>query len=226
VPELPDHFLSAPVGREQVSREVLSEHQREAVLVRVTGVFAKRGYQATTVDDLLAAGKVGVSNFYALFDGKEECFLAAYERIVTNCREQIGRDTQTAADWAEEAYLGLGRLLQALLAEPLEARLALIEAQSAGAEGIARYNGLMDAAVDWLRSGRAHYPDSEVLPVGFEQAAVAGLTFYLQQCLLDSRRHAFEELLSETSALILEPIVGRARLGQISGPRSGGATST
>jgi hypothetical protein len=65
-----------------------------------------------------------------------------------------------------------------------------------------------------------------VLPVGFEQAAVAGLTFYLQQCLLDSRRHAFEELLSETSALILEPIVGRARLGQISGPRSGGATST
>ncbi len=67
------------MAAEQVSREVLAEHQRARVLKLVTPIFAKRGYQGTSVDDLLAAGKVGVSNFYSLFEGKEDCFLETFE---------------------------------------------------------------------------------------------------------------------------------------------------
>jgi AcrR family transcriptional regulator len=215
MPELPEHLQSAPMGQGRVSREVLSEHQRERVLVSATDVFAKRGYQGTTVDDLLAAGKVGVGNFYSLFEGKEDCFLAAYDRIVTDTRARIAAATEAAPDWAAEAYLGLRALLEALLEAPLAARLALVEAQSAGATAIARYNGELDAAVEWLRAGRAEYPRAEGLPAGFEQSAVAGLAFYLQQCLLDSRPHSLEELLAETSASLLEPIVGPQSLAEM-----------
>jgi AcrR family transcriptional regulator len=216
VPKLPDHMqAAAPVGQEQISREVLSEHQRERILVLVTEVFAKRGYQGTTVDDMLAAGKVGVGNFYSLFEGKEDCFLAAYDRIVTNARAEIAAATSSADDWAGQGYLGLRALLEALLARPLEARLALVEAQGAGPAAIARYNGEMDAAIEWLRRGRDHYPQAKKLPAGFEQAAVSGLAFYLQQCLLDSKKHSLEELLAETSASLLEPVVGAKRLADL-----------
>lgn len=215
MPKLPDHFQRTAVGQEPVAREVLTEHQRERVLVLVSGVFAKRGYQGTTVDDLLATGKVGVGNFYSLFEGKEDCFLAAYDRIVTNARQQIAAATADAGDWGERAYLGLRALLEVFLAEPLEARLALIEAQSAGAAAISRYNAVIDGAVEWLRQGREAYPAARELPQGFEQAAVSGLAFYLQACLLDSRHPSLEELLDETAGQLLGPVLGEQELGRL-----------
>jgi hypothetical protein len=106
-------------------------------------------------------------------------------------------------------------MIEAILAAPLEARLVLVEAQSAGSEALARYNGLLDEASAWLARGRAEFPAARDLPEGFEQASVAGLAFYLQQCLLDSRRHSTTELTEEAAELVLEPIVGSAALRRL-----------
>jgi AcrR family transcriptional regulator len=215
VAELPAHLTGAPLGEEAVSREVLEAHQRERVLERVAAVFAKRGYGSTTVDDLLASGNVGVTNFYALFEGKEDCFLAAFDRIVSGARERTVAAAAEDGDWAEETYLGLQALIEAILASPLEARLALIEAQSAGREALSRYNDLLDEAISWLRQGRDHFAAARELPPGFEQTSVSGFAFYLQQCLLDSRRHSTEELTREAAGSLLEPIVGAATLRRL-----------
>jgi AcrR family transcriptional regulator len=215
VAELPDHLRNTALGTEKVSREVMSEHQRERVLREVIAVFAKRGYVGATVDDLLAAGKVGVTNFYSLFEGKEDCFLTAFDRVVADARERISLPAEGAEDWGPRTYLGLRALIKAILAEPLPARLALVEAQSAGAEALSRYNGLLDEAIKWLRGGRDHYPEARDLPAGFEQAAVSGLAFYLQQCLLDSRAHEVEELFGEALGLVLEPVVGSTELRRL-----------
>lgn len=214
MPELPDHFLSRPSGETRISREVRAEHQRERVLARVTPVFAKRGYQGTTVDDLLAAGKVGVGNFYSLFEGKEDCFIAAFERLVTDVRGQMS-ESGAVDDWAERAYLGLRALLAAILEDPFGARLVLVEAQGAGEVAIGHYNAQMDAAVEWLREGREIYPAAAKLPTGFEQAAVSGLAFYLQACLVGSRRPSLEELSEETAGQLLGPIVGASELSRL-----------
>jgi AcrR family transcriptional regulator len=213
---LPDHLKGVRAGQGRVPREVLSEHQRERVLIAVTAVFAKRGYHGTTVDDLLVTGKVGVGNFYSLFEGKEDCFLAAYDRILTNARQRIDEVAAAGSDWSGQTYLGLRALLGLMLGAPLEARLALIEAQSAGSEAMDRYNAVMDEAIEWLHAGRRAHPAASELPPSFEQASASGLAFYLQQCLLDSRRHSLEELLEETAGLILEPIVGRRELERVS----------
>ncbi|HTT95249.1 MAG TPA: TetR/AcrR family transcriptional regulator [Solirubrobacterales bacterium] len=212
--KLPDHLQGSPMGAERISREVLALHQRDAVLERVTEVFAKRGYAGTTVEDLLATGKVGVGNFYELFEGKEDCFLAAFERVVSRAREQISAAAVQGGDWDASAYLALSGALTFILAEPLAARLALIEAQGAGPEAMARHDAMLEESIVRLAEGRRHHPDAQLLP-NFEQAAIAGLAFYLQQCLLESRRHTHAELLAETAALVLEPIVGSARLSRL-----------
>jgi AcrR family transcriptional regulator len=192
----------------------MSTHQRDRVVAAAIPVFAKRGYQGTTVDDVLAAGKVGVGNFYSLFEGKEDCFLAAFDLVVGRGREAITEATGAAEGWAEQTYLGLRSLLAAMLAEPLEGRLVLLEAQSAGPVAVSRYNALMDEALAWLSEGRKL--GGAALPPSFEQAAVSGLAFYLQQCVLDPRSHEVEGLLAETSALLLEPVIGREELTRVS----------
>jgi AcrR family transcriptional regulator len=214
--DLPAHLRSTGAGTEKVPREVLESHQRERVVALVTPVFAKRGYEGTTVEDLFAAGKVGVGNFYDLFGSKEECFVVAYDRVLEAVRSQIELAAASAReDWDGRTYLGLRALIAFVLERPLEARLVLIEAPSAGEAALSRYNALLDEALAWLRRGRDGHREARSLPRGFERAAVLGLAFYLQQCLLDSRAHEAEELFGEVANLVLEPILGRRALARL-----------
>jgi AcrR family transcriptional regulator len=215
--ELPEHLRATGAGTARVSRKVLEEHQRERVVALVTPVFAKRGYEGTTVEDLFAAGKVGVGNFYELFGGKEECFLAACDRVLATVRSQVDLAASAREDWDGRTYLGLRSLIAFVLDRPLEARLVLIEAQSAGETALGRYNSLLDEALAWLRRGRDAHREARTLPRGFERAAIAGLAFYLQQCLLDPHAHETEELFDEVADLVLEPILGRRALARLRG---------
>jgi AcrR family transcriptional regulator len=205
------------MGRERLSREALAEHQRERVLAAATGVFAKRGYQATTIDNIVDAAKASVGSFYQLFDGKEDCFLGVFDRIVASGRERIAAQVTAQDGWAEEAFAGLEELLEIFVAEPLEARIVVIEVHTAGPAATARYNELIDATTAWLRAGRRRYPASTQLPETFEQAAVAGLAFFLQMRLLASEPQTVAALLDDTAQMILEPIVGEAEFARVRG---------
>jgi AcrR family transcriptional regulator len=212
---LPAHLRGTAAGRETISRAELAAHQRERVISTLIPVFARRGYQGSTVDDLLASGKVGVGNFYSLFGGKEDSFLACFDRVVTEASAAVEAAVAPASAWDERTYLGLTTLLDRICAEPGQARIVFVEAQSAGAEATARYNALVDRAVDWLARGRGKHPGAADLPPRFEQAAVSGLCFYLQQCLLEARKLSARDLLGETAGLLLEPIVGEERFARL-----------
>lgn len=193
----------------------MASHQRERVVALVTPVFAKRGYASTTVNDLLAAGKVGVGNFYELFEGKEDCFVAAFEHVLSDAHEEVALAAAPGESWAERSFLGLHGLISFIIGRPLEARLVLLEAQSAGDSALARYDELLDTAVAWLRRGRKESGEADRLPQGFERASISGLTFYLQQCLLDRSSLDTEELFGEVAGLVLEPIVGAPTMAHL-----------
>lgn len=217
MPQLPQHLAKVPVGREQISRETLAEFQRDRIIGAATGVFAKRGYPATTVDNIVAAAKASVGNFYQHFDGKEDCFLGVFDRVVAESKERITEAIAGREAWSERAYAGLGELLALYISNPLAARIVLIEAQTAGERATERYNGLIDAATAWLREGRAAYPDAAALPETFEQAAVSGTAYFLHQRLLSAEKQSLRGLLAETAPLILEPIIGAGELRGLAG---------
>jgi AcrR family transcriptional regulator len=220
VAQLPQHLSRAPIGRERVSREELASFHRARLLDAALGVFAKRGYQQTTIDNIVVASHSSIGGFYQRFENKEDCFLAVFDRIVSSTRGKIATATEARRSWAEEAYVGLGCLLELFVAEPLAARIILVEAQTAGPAPTARYNQLVDATIEWLRRGRAEHPESAQLPDSFEQAAVSGTAYFLHQRLLSSEQQSVGGLLADTSQLILEPIVGATEVKRL---RSGRA---
>ncbi len=215
--ELPTHLRGAPMGEGTVSREELSRHQRARVIAKATPVFARRGYQTTTVDDLLAAAKVGVGSFYSLFAGKEECFMACFMQATEEAQGKVDAAVADAPDWGRSGYRGLAALLGYVSDEPLAARLVLVEAKSAGSEPMAQYDLLIARAVTWLTRGRELHPGAVDLPARFEQTSIAGLAFYLEQCLLQTSRPRASVLLAETAPLLLEPIVGATEFARIIG---------
>jgi AcrR family transcriptional regulator len=213
--KLPGHLRRSAVGADSVPREVMEGHQRERVMKAVIPVFAKRGYQGTTVDDLLASGHIGVGNFYSLFKGKEDCFLEIFSSLVDSAREAVLDAAADSDQWAEQTYLGLRRLLVLVTADQYAARLVLIEAQAAGAEATRRYEALLDAATGWLEAGRATMTRPDALPPTFERSTIAGLAYYLQQCLFSGSAPAPDELLDEVSTVLLAPVTGAEELRRL-----------
>jgi AcrR family transcriptional regulator len=206
---LPDHLLQGPVGQKQLSREVVEDQQREQILDAATEVFAKRGYPATTVDHIVSVAKIGVGSFYSLFDGKEDCFLQAYERILSIGREGVAERMPVDAEWPEQVCRVLGAVLELIAAEPLRARLLLVEAQTAGGAALARYEETIDRLVPILRRGREFSPMADELPMSLEVAILGGLLWFLQQRIVLGELEGLQGRLAEVADIVVEPYMGR-----------------
>jgi AcrR family transcriptional regulator len=205
---LPDSLKRTPAGREKLPKEVMAEAQRDRVLAAAIEVFAKRGYPGTTVDHIVSAAKIGVGNFYALFGGKEECFLQAYERTVETARSEVAAAVDPDLPWAEQARDALGKLLELIEAEPLRARLALAEVQTAGPDALARYQRTIDAAIPLVARGREVSPVAKELPDRLEEAIVGGLAWFLQQRVVCGDFGKASDRLPEALEIVVEPYLG------------------
>jgi AcrR family transcriptional regulator len=206
---LPEHLQAKPAGRHRLSAEVRAEHQRERILDAATAVFAKSGYQATTIDDIVAAAKVGVGSFYELFDNKPDCFVQAYERIVVAARERIAAAVPAGAPWPEQACAALRALLELIEAEPVRAKVALVEVQTAGAEALTRHEETVDSVIPLLARGRAENPALSELPSYLEEAIVGGLAWLLQQRLAQGEFEGVEAHLPDLLEIAVVPYTGR-----------------
>jgi AcrR family transcriptional regulator len=208
VAALPDHLLPGAVGTEPISRNVLEQHQRRRVLAAATTVFARRGYQSTTVEGIVSAANIGVGTFYGLFAGKEDCFLCLYDLIVADAEEAVGVAVAGESRWDDRVVEALRALLELAAAEPDRARVAILEAPTAGAAAQARYAETIARLAAGLGEGRSEDAAGEGPPAGFEHAAVAGLAWALHQRLAAGESLPVAELLPEMAEFIVAPLAG------------------
>ncbi|HSK50102.1 MAG TPA: helix-turn-helix domain-containing protein [Solirubrobacterales bacterium] len=205
---LPEHLSAKPAGRTRLSREVMLQHQRDRVLSVATEVFAKRGYNATTVDHIVSAAGIGVGTFYEFFENKEDCFLQAYERIVARGRQEVAAAISVERPWSERACAAMRVLLAAIEERPLEARLALVEVQTAGPVALARHEETLAAIGPFLAVARRSSPVAEELPATLETALVGGVLWFLQQRIVIGETAGMEALLPDLAAIVVEPYFG------------------
>lgn len=132
----------------RVSREEVRRSQRERLFAAMVAVSAERGYEATTVADLLALSGVSRADFYRHFANKEACFEAAVGEILRRTWHGVSA-----------SYDGRGSALvvfiQQIVAQPAAARACFVEAFAAGEgavalmdEALARFEGLYQHAFD------------------------------------------------------------------------------
>ena len=94
--------------------------------------------------------RVSKRDFYKLFASKEECFLAAYDVIVSHSVRGIIAAAEGEEEWRERLRLGFLAFADQIASSPDGARLALVEVFTAGAatvERMHRTNRLFEALV-------------------------------------------------------------------------------
>lgn len=113
-------------------------------------LVAEHGYNAVSVMKLTGRARISKRDFYKLYAGKEECFLAAYDVVVCRSVRGIVAAAEGGEDWRERLRLGLLAFADQIAANPGTSRLALVEAFTAGAvaiERMQRTNLLFEALV-------------------------------------------------------------------------------
>jgi AcrR family transcriptional regulator len=207
--------MPSEIGQEPFPREVVVEHQRERVITAAIEVFAKRGYRGATVGNLVSGAKVGVNSFYALFDGKEDCFLAVYDQIVAKSRGRMASAVPAGTEWPQRVLIVLRTLLELIEENPLAARIALVEVHTAGPAARAHHERDLDQVAALLRDGRAHSAVRDELPDTLEYATVGGLAWLLQQRITIGEATGVTKLLPEVLEIAVEPYLGELATAEL-----------
>jgi AcrR family transcriptional regulator len=197
-----------PRGRHRLPPEVIARSQRERLLEAAIRVVAAKGYAATTVADLTREAGISRTTFYAMFEDKEGCFLAAYDGIVDVLVRRVAAAYETGGQWPQRARAGLAALLEALAEEPDVARLALVDVGSAGPAAQRRFRAAMQRLTPFFDEGRDFAPGGRNLPANTSRMAIGAVTGLIADELTEERAEDLPKLLSDVLFATLVPYIG------------------
>lgn len=187
---------------------MVARSQRERLLEAAIRVVAAKGYGATTIGDLTAAAGISRTTFYELFEDKQACFLAAYDRAADVLVRRVVAAYESEERWPERARAGLAALLEALAAEPDLARLALVDAGAAGPAAQRRYRAALQRLTALFDEGRDFAPAGRELPANTSRMAIGGVAGLIAEELRAGGAERLPDLLSELLFATLVPYIG------------------
>lgn len=139
-------------GGGALPREEVDDIQRARILSAMIEVAAESGYIGAAVAPVVARAGVSRRTFYELFDGREDCFLAAFEWGVEQARSVMVEAHSSQRAWRDRVRHALAALLTLLDSEPELARVCAIEALGAGKLVLERRARVLDELIAALSS--------------------------------------------------------------------------
>ncbi len=197
-----------PAGRHGFSREQVAHNQRERLIAGLASAVAERGYQAVTITNITKQARVSRRVFYANFEGKEECFLAAFEVVVDHITELAAEAREGVDDWPGQAIAASRAVLSFFASEPDLARLCLVESQSAGPVVSARFHEAVNRAIPLLQQGRSQRQAERELPPTTEESTIGALVMLASRKVAAGEAEQLEQLLPDFAEFILSPYLG------------------
>lgn len=184
--------------------------ERERLLEAMVRVAAAKGYEATTIADVVEFAGVPQETFDELFASKEECFLEAYDAVfdVLVAHVAAAFEAASAEPWPEQIAAGLGALVDLLSVEADIARMAMVEVTAAGDDARTRYRAALARFTPFLEQGRTYSGQGEALPADTARFAVGGATSMIFDEVRAGRGPELKRILPDLVFAVLMPYLG------------------
>ena len=171
---------------------------------------AAKGYEATTVADVVEFAGVPEDAFYEAFEDKAACFLEAYDAVIDVLVAHVTSAFEAAAaePWPEKIGIGLRALVELLAHEADIARMAMVEVTAAGDEARERYRAALARFTPFLEEGRTYSGQGEELPPDTARFAIGGATSMIFDEIRAGRGPELPRLLPDLVFAVLMPYLG------------------
>lgn len=211
-PEYPPELARLPPGRHGLPREFVSHNQRERLIAGLAEAVAEHGYAGTTIAHITSNAAVSRRTFYEHFTSKDECFIAAYDAVMTELRRRVGEAFESEKEWPQAVRAGIAAMLGFLVAEPHLARLSMVEALVAGPVVVERYDAAIQSLVPYFAAGREGLSADVLagLSPTTEEALVGGMVSLISRRIFADRTEELESLLPDLVEFTLTPYLGSA----------------
>jgi AcrR family transcriptional regulator len=197
-----------PGGHHGLTREQIVDSQRERLLAAVAHEVAAKGYRGTTITELVKSASVSTRDFYELFEGKEDCFLAAFDLVYDHLRGLVADAVADIDDWPHRVEAALRVGLRFFAAEPDLARLCLVESVAATPTIAIRFREVVLACEPPLARGRAELDDPDSLLPGTEDAILGGIVSLATRSIVSGEAESLPTLLPDLVEFALGPYLG------------------
>lgn len=177
-------------------RAEAERNQRERLFAATVAIVAEKGYEATTVADLVALSGVSRSAFYRHFEDKQACFLAAIEAMVDPTLANLAGDTSTppGVERVRKAFEGL---MEAIVHQPAAAKMCVVEVYAAGPEGAALVDRMMESSTDLAAALLEQVPERKGMPRELVRSIVGGIQKVIHKRLYRGQEKELLELIPQ-----------------------------
>jgi len=197
-----------PRGRHGLPRELVERSQRERLLAAVVKVTVAKGYESTTVADILGEAGVGRESFYELFDDKLDCMLAAHKILIDELERQVRVPYgETERPWPERVRNALNVTLEWFAADPEAARFLMVELSTVGPAFRATFQTVYARFTKLLEDGLREDGPAPEMSRATGLAVGAILARIYEEVVLD-RTEELPRLLGDLTYELLVPFVG------------------
>ncbi|HET7417630.1 MAG TPA: TetR/AcrR family transcriptional regulator [Solirubrobacterales bacterium] len=128
-----------------MKRDEVEQHQRTRLEGAMVEVVARHGFAPTTVRELVTLAGVSKSTFYDHFGSKEECFLAAFDRISAELTAEVTAAYEDAEDPSARPAAALRRFMDLVMEEPHRAAFVTVDSFTLGTAALARRERVWEA---------------------------------------------------------------------------------
>lgn len=200
------------------ARGSLASIQRGRMIAAMVEISRERGAGEVTVAHIVTRSGVSRRTFYEHFDGREACFLAAFDEGVQRAAARVVPAFTATGSWRERVRGALNALLELLEDEPGLGRLCVVDALGAGPRALARRADVVDALIAAVGQGGEQgcgaavaegrgAADAERLTA---EGVVGAVLAVLHARLVAQENPPMTGLLGPLMAMIALPYLGRA----------------
>jgi AcrR family transcriptional regulator len=188
----------------------VGEIQRARIIAAMGELVRERGAGGVSVAHVVARSGVSRRTFYELFEDREDCFLAAFDRAVARAAETALPAFQTGESWRERIAGGLEVLLGFLDVEPELGYLCVVGALGAGPKALERRAQVVQTLVAVVHEGRRE-TTAVRLPDRLVAEGVVGAVLAIVHARLQGQSpKLLGGLSSRLMAMIVLPYLGSA----------------
>lgn len=189
----------------------------------------EQGYLATTVADVISSAGVSRKAFYEHFPNKQDCFLQAFDSIITADLVRTAETNRRTASLQESVEAAITVLFEHAVANPLAVRLVMVEVGAVGPEGVARREQHMSTYEKLLGNALGFNVKKQDEPRPILRTLVGGLNEVLLGLAQSRRRTLQQAVVVDLAAWImsyhpLPPVIATSVAfdGEVPPGRAGG----
>ncbi len=191
-------------GHGPAGARTLDGDVHERLLHSVLRLAVVDDYQELTAPQIAEEARVPIEDFFALFPGRDECYLAAFDRLSDELLLLVADPALVSSDWPAAVRRTIGRLLRHLAEHPLYAHTIAAEAFAAGPATVDRNLELAHSIATLLTEGAPDQTQSELAV-----EAAAGAIWHTVRCQVTSGQiHLLPALSDYLSYVVLAPLIG------------------